>query len=272
MISLATRRLVICACLLFAGGAWYLHAHKPAPAPEAAPETAAAPAPTEIDQTPAPQPAPVAPEPQVAVSAPVPAPAPPLAPPAPAKDNRNSALIERIQLMARLRDWAASDPFGALEWVLKTPDSPDFNDELQAVCLGLGQTDPAHAVEMAQTLEQPPGVVENLVQQWAASDLTSALQWANDQPEGGVHDELITRVALVLSKTDPSDAAGLVTEQIPPGTGQDEAVMMVVHQWGDQDLQAAASWVQTFPESPLRDRATEELQGLAQYKADLAHQ
>jgi len=154
---------------------------------------------------------------------------------------------------------------------LNLPAGQERDQALPALCFGLAQTDPAHAVEMAQTLHQPEDVMENLVQQWAANDVVSALVWANNLPAGGQRDQLLQRVTYVLSQTDPSDAAGLVLEQIPPGPAQDETVMTVVHQWGNQNLQAANAWVLTFPDGPLKERATEELNGIAQYKNALAH-
>jgi len=183
----------------------------------------------------------------------------------------DTQLKARLEWLSRLRDWAANDPDRALAWVLNLPAGQERDQALPALCFGLAQTDPAHAVEMAQTLHQPEDVMENLVQQWAANDVVSALVWANNLPAGGQRDQLLQRVTYVLSQTDPSDAAGLVLEQIPPGPAQDETVMTVVHQWGNQNLQAANAWVLTFPDGPLKERATEELNGIAQYKNALAH-
>jgi hypothetical protein len=187
--------------------------------------------------------------------------------------NSLSAKLEaRRELMARLREWAARDLAGALAYVSKMPEGDERDDALQAVCFGLAQKDPAHAVDLAQALQQPEAVMENLVQQWAASDLPSTLVWVNNRPSSDQRDEMIQRIALVLSQRDPSDAASLVTEQISAGPAQDEAVMTVVNQWGNQNLAAAASWVKSFPEGPLQKRAVEELEGIMNYQQALAHQ
>ncbi|HTX22958.1 MAG TPA: hypothetical protein VMD27_14000 [Candidatus Aquilonibacter sp.] len=178
----------------------------------------------------------------------------------------------RCELMVRLREWAAKDPAGALAYVLKMPDGDERNDALQAVCFGLAQKDPADAVELAQSLQQPEAVMENLVQQWAASDLPSALVWVHNQPASDQRDQFIQRVAFVLSQTDPSDAAGLVMEQILPGPAQNEAAMTVLHQWGIQNLEAAALWAQTLPAGPLQERAITELEGIEHYQEELARQ
>jgi hypothetical protein len=197
--------------------------------------------------------------------------------PLPPQDSKQliAALEAKDQLLRDLRDWAAKDPEAALASVLKLPPGEERNQALASVCFGLAETDPADAVETAQDLHlenQPGDVMGNLMQRWAATDVASAFDWANDQPPGAQRDSLMSRVALVLSQAAPSDAANMVTEQIPPGPAQDEAVMTVVNQWGNQDLAAAAAWVKNFPEGPLQARAVAELEGIAQYQRELARQ
>jgi len=185
-------------------------------------------------------------------------------------DDLRTRLEKRQALMSRLRDWAATDPEGALAWVQAMTPGDERDDALQAVCFGAARKDPAHALEMAQALQEPDAVIENLVQQWAGSDLPSALVWANNLPAGSQRDQLFQRAAFVLSQSDPVNAAGLILEQIPPGPVQDEAVMAVVHQWGNQNLVAAADWVKNFPD-PLRERALQELEGIQQFREALSH-
>jgi hypothetical protein len=170
---------------------------------------------------------------------------------------------------------ADSTAGSALAAAMKLPEGDERNRALAAACFSLAQTNPADAVKLAQTLQldQPPGaVMENLVQQWAMSDATSALAWAGQQPAGTLRDALMTRVAYAMSQTDPALAANLAINLIPPGTAQDEAVMMVVNQWGNQNLTAAAQWVGTFPDGPLQHRAVEELEGIKRYQQELAQQ
>lgn len=173
--------------------------------------------------------------------------------------------------MAGLREWASTNFDAALAFVQQMPDGDEKNDSLEAVCFGLAQKDPSLAMTKAQELQEPSPVIENLAQQWADRDMTSALTWAHNQPAGDQHDEVFQRIALVLSQRDPKDAANLVLEQIPSGPAQDEAVMTVLHQWANRDIVAAVDWVKTFPENPFRERALQELEGIAQYQRELAH-
>src|SRR5207247_725073 len=117
--------------------------------------------------------------------------------------------------MAGFREWASTNFDAALASVMQMPEGDERNDAMEAVCFGLAQKDPALAVAKAESLKEPAPVMENLVQQWADRDLASALTWANKQPPGDVHDECFQRIALVLSQTDPRNAASVVMEQIP---------------------------------------------------------
>jgi len=183
-----------------------------------------------------------------------------------------SAFTDRMALIQWMRNLAATNFTAALEYISKMPDGDERDDAVQAACLGLGQKDPRRAIEAAQQLQAPGGVAENIVQQWAASDFKSALKFVADQPAGDDRDKMIHRVVYVLASTDPSDAAGLVLEQIPAGSAQDEAVMTVLNEWAYKDFKSAIQWVETFPDGPLRERAVKELEGIHQYQSDLAKQ
>jgi hypothetical protein len=275
-------RFLLALCFLLAIGLAMVHPRKPGPATSPAdgtvtPDQPADPATSNTSpNTPSPE-AHVAANPQFAQDSQIAPESKPATVHAPAQDPKQkiAAIEAKDQLLRNLRDWAAKYPEAALASVLKLPPGNDRDEALASVCLGLAETDPADAVETAQGLHlenQPGDVMGNLVQQWATADVSSALDWANDQPPGAQRDSLMSRVAFVLSQAAPSDAANLVTEQIPPGPAQDEAVMTVVNQWGNQDLAAAAAWVKNFPEGPLQARAVAELEGIAQYQRELARQ
>ena len=149
-------------------------------------------------------------------------------------------------------------------------DLPDNNKRTQilsAICYGVGQNDPADAIQLAETLhldQQPGATIETLVQQWGSSDMASALTWADQQPAGSQRDGCMTRLAFILSQSDPSDAASLVTDEIPAGQSQDEAIMVVVHQWANQSMPDAIHWLQGLNglNPALEQRAIDELQNM----------
>ena len=159
-----------------------------------------------------------------------------------------------------------------LAQAMKLPAGDARNQALTAICLAVAQTDPADAVQLAQALnldQQPGATMENLVQQWATSDTSSALQWVSQLSAGTERDSLMTRVAYAMSQTNPSDAANLVMSEIPPGPAQDPAILMVVQQWASRDPTAAIVWVNNNlgPSNPeLQQKVLSELQGVADYQ------
>ena len=182
---------------------------------------------------------------------------------------------DKYAALRELSALAARDPAAALAAALKLPAGDERNEALTTVCSGMAQTDPAEAVKLAQVLQldkQPGAVMGDLVQQWAGNDLVSTLAWVENQPTGGQRDELTTRVAYVMSRNDPSDAAELVMSEIPPGSAQDEAIMTVLHQWANQNFVAAANWAKDTIGGPLQERALNELNGILDYQHALAQQ
>ena len=190
------------------------------------------------------------------------------------EDEKSKAEKEKHLLLGELRELAAKNPEGALAEAMKLPAGDERNQALSEVCFGLAQTDPAEAVKTAKQLhleEQPGAILERLVQQWAAGDSSAAIDWASSQPAGEQRDGLMTRIAYSMCQTDPVGAANLALNQIPSGPAANEAVMMVLHQWADQNLVMATAWVRGFPEGPLRDRAVGELEEIANRKQAMAN-
>lgn len=181
-----------------------------------------------------------------------------------AASKRESLTKTRPGLLKRL----ANDPHGALESLLQSsgPDqsSPLGNDPyLQAAVV-----DAANRLALSthpKWGKDAPIVLENFVHLWAQADLTSAYDWVHQNPAGPVRDALITRVAFVGAQSDPNAAAWLVVEEIPPGHVHEEAVVMILHQWALKDPASATAWVNLFPDTPFRQRALSELEGVISY-------
>lgn len=193
--------------------------------------------------------------------------------PLPAGGETVSNTLDAAALLRELRETAAKDPEKVLAEVLQWPPGAERDRALQSVCYGVAEDDPAAALSLAQRLHlDQSGLQENIVQQWVTTDPSSALVWVDKQPAGQAREALMMRVAFVLSKNDPTDAATLVLDQIPPGPEQNEAVMAVLHQWALRNMVGAAHWVQSFQPGPLRERALNELEGVEKYQEALASQ
>ena len=171
-----------------------------------------------------------------------------------------------------IRDWARKDPEAALAWAKLQPDSDDARKEaLIDACFQIAQYDPERAVILAEQFKlNRDSVLVNLAQQWASKDLTAACNWITAQPDSDQRNALAVGMTFIWAQTEPIGAARFVTEQMASGSAQDQAAMMVLHQWALKDLAAAGAWVQEFPESPLREQALHELTGIAEYKQSMA--
>jgi hypothetical protein len=176
----------------------------------------------------------------------------------------------REEMLRRVaQHWTEQDPASAKQWAEQLSDVRERNSALTDVCCQIAQTDPQQATQMADQIglgNLPGATLENLVQQWAARDLTTAEAWVNERPAGEEKDKLFSRIAMVLAESSPAEAARMVVDQIPAGDTQTEAVVSVLYQWAKSDLPGARAWVQLFPEGPLRERALNELKGAETYQ------
>lgn len=157
------------------------------------------------------------------------------------------------------REWARQNPHDALAWMLNAPAGEKRDTVAEMACARVAESDPARAVSLAEGYSGGcSNFLENLLHQWAERDEWAASTYASAKAPGEERDRLLSRVALVRSKMNATEAANLVAEQISPGDIQNEAAISVLHQWALQDPKAALAWAQLFPES-LRDRALNEL-------------
>lgn len=163
------------------------------------------------------------------------------------------------------QNWSQIDASRALEWATKLSKADGREDAISGVCTEMAQSNPQAAIAAADRLGvgNDKGVLENLAQLWAATDLDAALAWAERSPPTPSRDLLLARVAYAQSHTQPLQAASLVVEKIRPGPVQDEAAIAILHQWALRDPAMAAAWLEKFPDGPLRQRGQEELDGIA---------
>jgi hypothetical protein len=169
--------------------------------------------------------------------------------------------------MDEIREWARQNPEDALKWALSAPAGPKHDAVSEIVCAQLAYADPAQAVALAERFGAGcSNILINIVQRWAAQDLSAACAFAASKPAGEQRDRLIGRIAFTLSQKDCVAAAQLVAEGISPGKIQDEAAISVLHQWSLRNASAAAAWVQLFPDN-LRYRALNEVENTMLAKA-----
>lgn len=168
-----------------------------------------------------------------------------------------------------LAERLADDPHAALEWLLQASDGKQSTSLSADPKLQSAVVDAANRLMQRtgpQSGKDDPVILQNFVQLWAAVDLHSAYEWVHQIPASQARNALMVRVAFVGSRIAPGEAASLVVEELPPGIIQEEAAMMVLHQWALQDPDSAAAWVNLFPDEAFRGRALRELQGVTYYQ------
>lgn len=167
------------------------------------------------------------------------------------------------------RAWASRDLTSAEAWAGGLADGVERQSALVSLCMEVGQSEAGQAVALAEKhgvgSEDAP-VMENLIHQWAVQDFSTAAAWIKERPAGEKREQLVMRLALVQSATEPAEAARLVVNEIPEGQIQTEAIISVIDQWARRDMAGAREWVGLFPESELRTRAENELSNIAAYQ------
>jgi hypothetical protein len=162
--------------------------------------------------------------------------------------------------------WADTDLAAALDWARALPE----DDSREAVTLDLAyqtsRTDPAKALDMGISLEpsrKRDDLLELAISQWSTTDFTAAVQWADrDELDPSLRQRLLATAAVAVAGQDGSAAATLAATALTPGEEQDRAAVAIVQRWVQHDPASAASWVAQFPDTPVREAATQNLLAL----------
>jgi hypothetical protein len=96
-------------------------------------------------------------------------------------------------------------------------------------------------------------LIQHYAMRIAAADLTEALTWADSFGSEKETAAARCRIALVLSETDPQQAAELLSESAMVDRESDVAIVQVLQRWAGKTPPAAAAWVADFPEGPARE-------------------
>lgn len=113
-------------------------------------------------------------------------------------------------------------------------------------------------------------VCANLFHQWANLDFMAAIEFAERQPAGKSREDLLGRLALVVARFNPAEAAMIAEHDMTPGPIRTETAISVLHQWASQDTAGATAWAAAFPPGAFRERALNEISGFAPQAATRA--
>ena len=158
--------------------------------------------------------------------------------------------------------WSEKDLPNALTWVESLPEGVTKHQALTDLGYEVARVDPVDAMQIATQLPSGANADSLLLHslaQYASADPQQSQQLALSLPSGPLRDQALTTVATVQAKQDGAGAAQFAVQNISPGSGLDSAVIGVVQLWAQNDLTGAAFWVQSFPDSPIRDQAVQSL-------------
>lgn len=105
---------------------------------------------------------------------------------------------------------------------------------------------------------------------WARSDPGAAVQWAESLADAQMRDAAITDISLALAETDPARAVALRERFAAGATPADNTLVNLVHQWAEQDFDAALAWANAQPPGPLHDQVLQRLVFVSAANGDLA--
>jgi len=158
--------------------------------------------------------------------------------------------------------WANSDIKAAIRWISSLPMDQPTADATIALSYEAARTEPLIALETAGRLAPSPERDEALVfalNQWVATDVAAARDWALSLPASDLRQRLIAAVSTTGGQENAQAAAELAATQLEPGAEQDRAAVSIVQQWAQTAPEAAAAWVMQFPEGTLRTSAAANL-------------
>ena len=127
---------------------------------------------------------------------------------------------------------------------------------LESVAWDAIDVDPALSREAFAALtpdsESSRRLVGHFAMRLADEDPERAIEWAAALEQEEERSDAFGRIAVVISATDPSRAATLVSEEMTAGPPRDRAVVQVIQRWAQAAPADAATWIAAFPQGAAR--------------------
>jgi hypothetical protein len=156
--------------------------------------------------------------------------------------------------------WTETDVLGALAWARALPGGDTSEYVLTQLGYEAARENPVEAlqlaVELSPTAERDALILHGF-RQWVAADAGAARAWLLQWPESELRQHALADFATVLANHDGDAGARFAIEHPPAGADFERAIIGVIQRWSQHDLPAAQAWIETFPATPLRDRAVQ---------------
>lgn len=166
---------------------------------------------------------------------------------------RNNALSHVLEL------WARSDIDAASSFVRTLPGGAQVEPARAVLSqlLGYGNAQAADFVMSLSASVQGP-LIGTLASAWAAQNVTEALQWARQLPEGESKLSALGAIGATWAKADPSGAADFAAT-LPQGQTKLDLLGQVALQWRDNNLEPALHWAESQRDGDQRIAAISQL-------------
>ena len=150
--------------------------------------------------------------------------------------------------------WAEQDSAAAIEWVRGLP-GPLKQDLVAVTCRSLlGQEKPQLAADLALSepaTESQISLLGELAGQWAARDLSGAIDWAKQLPEGRGKDAALRNLSHAWANSNPQ-AAMEYAQTLPSSVTAQGFLESVAGTWARNDPAAATAWAQNVTDPDFR--------------------
>lgn len=153
---------------------------------------------------------------------------------------------------------------GALTWAKALKNEEERERALLQAAAGAAQTAPKETLAIADDLpegDHRDGIIRMAGEEWISKNSVEAIDWGSRIGSSSFRDELFGAFAGALAPRDPVAAATLVADEIESDSTLSHATEEVASRWAEVDPQAAADWVELFPESQLKNGAIEAVSG-----------
>lgn len=159
-------------------------------------------------------------------------------------------------------EWADCAPNDAVAWAQRLPDATERQSSVMAIANEAVRNEPMQALRLVVELpasQSRDQLLERATMQWASRDGEQAAAWARQIADANLRGKLLRDVAVGWAERNPVAAGTLAVSDIASGRQQDDAIVSIVQRWAQQQPEAAADWVEQFPEGELKRTATEYL-------------
>jgi hypothetical protein len=162
--------------------------------------------------------------------------------------------------------WSQKDLPAALGWLESLPEGDIKHRALNDIGYEVARIDPLNAMQIATQLpvdENSDALLLHAFAQYASADPSQSQQLALSLPSGSMRSRVLATMATVQAKQDGAQAAKFAIDNIPPGPELDRAVIGIVQIWAKKNFTQASAWVESFPDSVIRDQAMQSLRSVA---------